>query len=105
MLIALHVQGVGMIELGGNITLNGFDDRDYAELIVTKKIVGRYARQISDSHPGLERLDVVLKTAPGNYDLEASCLIKGVKNASTGADKNLFIALDAVLKTLVNEIK
>ena len=31
------------MELGGNIVLTGFSDRDFTEMIVVKKIVGQYA--------------------------------------------------------------
>ena len=37
-----------MIELGGNIVLNGFRDLEPPELVVVKKIVGTYARKFAD---------------------------------------------------------
>jgi len=94
-----------MIELGGNITLTGFQDRDYAELIVIKKIVGRYARQISDLHPGFERLVITLKpvqkTDSGSkFEIQARCALKGQQHAADVTERNLFIALDGALKRL-----
>ncbi len=90
-----------MIELGGNITLAGFTGRDYAELIIVKKIVGRYARQLSDAQHGFERLLITLKQAlPGDFQLEASCTINGTSFSATGSAQNLFVALDSTLKEL-----
>jgi len=37
-----------MIELGGNIKLDGFDDVEPAQLIVVKKVVGNFAKQYSE---------------------------------------------------------
>jgi ribosome-associated translation inhibitor RaiA len=93
-----------MIELGGNITLHGFKDRDYAELIVVKKIVGRYARQISDQHQGMEALSVTLKAEKSGYTVEASCKAKGVEVHSADTQPNLFVALDGALKKVVQQL-
>lgn len=97
-----------MIELGGNITLTGFQERDYAELIVIKKIVGRYARQISDYQPGFERLLITLKpvqrTNSGNkFEIEAHCVLKGEQHAANATEQNLFVALDGALKQLCTQ--
>jgi len=91
-----------MIELGGHISLEGFTGRDYAELIIVKKIVGRYARQLSDAHPDFEHLGVTLQRAlPGDFELEAAATIKRGTKTATATAQNLFIALDSVLKELV----
>jgi hypothetical protein len=98
-----------VIELGGNITLNGFQDRDYAELIVVKKIVGRYARQITDTHPTFERLKVCLNVLPHadgstKHTVQVSCVLKGTPIDAEASDRNLFIALDSGLKELVERL-
>jgi len=90
-----------LIELGGNITLTGFQDRDYAELIVVKKIVGRYARQISDQHPGFESLAVTLKPVHQNaFELHGRCRVAGKSVEAEATERNLFVTLDLVLKRL-----
>ena len=89
-----------MIELGGNITLDGFADRDYSELIVVKKIVGRYARQLSDAHKGFESLKVTLSVDAGAHTLLAECKVGGASKSFTGTAPNLFVALDTALKGL-----
>jgi len=92
-----------MIQLGGNITLDGFQRRDYAELIVIKKIVGRYARQLSDSHAGFESLSIAL-TSDEPVEITTSATIKGKKTDAKAEDQNLFIALDAALKKLTTTL-
>ena len=94
-----------MIELGGNITLDGFADRDYSELIVVKKIVGRYARQLSDAHKGFESLKVTLTAGVGKHTLAAECTISGTTKAASGEAPNLFVALDIALKGLMKEVE
>ncbi len=92
-----------MIQLGGNITLDGFQRRDYAELIVIKKIVGRYARQLSDSHAGFESLTITLdKEEP--VSIQTTAVIKSKKTEANAEDQNLFIALDAALKKLTTTL-
>jgi ribosome-associated translation inhibitor RaiA len=98
-----------MIELGGNITLVGFKDLDHAELIVVKKLVGSYARkmlEISDKFEGLTvTMKEVHKTAKNNqkYELHGK-LMSGKAYTSEVTDKNIFIALDSVLKKIIATI-
>jgi hypothetical protein len=96
-----------MIELGGNITLTGFQERDYAELIVVKKIVGRYARQISDTHDAFEHLGVTFKgkNVTGGFDMHVLAALNGDQFESSVSEKNLFVALDTALKQTVSKIK
>ncbi len=94
-----------MIELGGNITLDGFSGRDYSELIVVKKIVGRYARQISDQHSQFESLKVALGHGkPGSHAIDAECTIGSSTTTNTASAQNLFVALDAALKGLMKKV-
>ena len=36
------------VQLGGNIELSGFRDIDGASMVVLKKIIGNYARRLSE---------------------------------------------------------
>ncbi len=89
-----------MIELGGNITLEGFQNRDYAELIVIKKIVGRYARQLSDQRAGFTSLVVTLRLHQGMHLITAACMVDALLTEASAQEPNLFVALDAALKRL-----
>jgi len=93
-----------VIELGGNITLHGFKDRDYAELIVIKKIVGRYTRQLSDTHAGFQALSVTLSQKEGKHLVTASCTVKEKRSDAAAEEQNLFVALDSALKKMVQAL-
>jgi len=94
-----------MIELGGNIELAGFSDLDYSELIVVKKIVGNYARNMSDATK-MDKLSVTLKEIherekSEKFELKAHCDCDGKIFGSECVDRNLFVALDSVLKKVL----
>ena len=100
-----------MMELGGNITLVGFKEREVAELIVVKKIVGQYARKMSDTINGFEHLTVSLKEVHksvdghAKFELHAKALIHGKAFLSEEISPNIFMALDDVLKRVVEQIR
>jgi hypothetical protein len=92
-------------ELGGNITLTGFSERDFTELIIVKKIVGQYARKLSDSAVGFQKLSLVLKEVHGNkVELIAKAEVNGHEFASEVTEHNLFVGLDIVLKHILEQI-
>jgi hypothetical protein len=97
-------------ELGGHITLVGFKEIEKAELVVVKKIVGSYARKLSDTVAGFESITIILKmvhhTAEGHpkYELHAKANIKGNLCVSEVVDRNLFVGLDDVLKKVLFEV-
>ena len=90
------------MELGGNITLTGFSDRSFAELIVIKKVVGQYARKFNDTIEGFTHLSVTLKTVgTSKIELHANAEVKGKHLTSEVVHHNLFVALDGVLKKVL----
>ncbi|KYK25613.1 hypothetical protein AYK26_05735 [Euryarchaeota archaeon SM23-78] len=95
-----------MIELGGNITLVGFKEIERGELVVVKKIVGSYARKMSDTVSGFESITVTLKIVhktegSEKYELHAKALVKGKPITSKSTERNLFVGLDDVLKNVL----
>ena len=94
-------------ELGGNITLVGFKVIDKAELVVVKKIVGSYARKLSDTVHGFEGISLNLKpvhkTEEGHpkYELHAKAIINGKPLVSEVVERNLFMGLDELLKKIM----
>ncbi|HHE36350.1 MAG TPA: hypothetical protein ENL16_00870 [Candidatus Woesearchaeota archaeon] len=97
---------LAVIELGGNITLVGFKELEKAELVVVKKIVGSYARKMSDTVSGFESLTVTLKVVhrtegSEKYELHAKAVINGKPLASETTQRNLFVGLDDVLKKVL----
>lgn len=94
-----------MIQLGGNIELEGFEAAEPGKLVVIKKIVGSYARQISDSQKDFEKLSVILSRKDDVFELKAAVIIGGKETSQQIVDKNLFYGLDKALSELLNAIK
>lgn len=97
------------IELGGNISLTGFKDVDRASMVVIKKIVGSYARQFSDKNEGFEKLSITMKPVHKTEknqicELHIKVIIKGNPYTAECEDRNLFVALDSVLKKVEKTI-
>ena len=98
------------MELGGSITLKGFGELGGGELVVVKKLVGRYARKVTDAAKGYESLTVTMKpvhkTKTGEkYEIHAMLVIDGKKLTSEVVDMNLFVALDSTLQHVLAEQK
>ncbi len=91
-----------VLQLGGNIELEGFSSVDRASMVVLKKIIGNYARRFSTKAP-FEKLSVAMKNGFGKFEL-SSTLIAGGKNfASSNSANNLFFAVDECLKKIEKE--
>lgn len=94
-----------MIKLGGNIDLEGFEALEPAKLVVIKKVVGNYARQMADSGKGFERLVITLAQKGGVFDIKASGFFNGKETSKDVADSKLFYGIDNVLAGILNGIK
>ena len=97
------------IKLGGNIQLTGFRAIDGSSMVVLKKIIGNYAKRISELTKRLEVLHVTLKSVherekSEKYEVHAKIIDDGKVYASEVTDRNLFVAVDIVLRKIVNEI-
>ncbi|MFH2021285.1 MAG: hypothetical protein ABIJ34_07765 [archaeon] len=92
------------IELGGNIILVGFRERDPAELIVLKKIIGNYARKYADNLTGYESLTISLKPIGGEkskkFEVSAKLLVAGKPIASDVTENNIFVCVSDALKKI-----
>ncbi|MBU4493291.1 MAG: hypothetical protein KKA61_02880 [Nanoarchaeota archaeon] len=93
------------ITLGGNIELTGFSDLDRGSMIIIKKIVGSYTRKFSDSLKDFEKLVIELNEQGNEFEINAKIVVGGKKTSANTKDKNLFVALDSVLKELEKKIK
>ena len=96
--------GGTVMELGGNITLSGFSDRDFAEMIVVKKVVGQYARKLHDAHEDFSHLKITLKVTKNQFELHAQAEFDGNLVTSEITDHNLFVGLDSVLKKITAQV-
>lgn len=90
-----------MIELGGNIKLENFENIEPALLIVVKKIVGNYTKKISDAMSEFKEIIVSLENSE-NYRVSVR-VSADREYASEADDKNLFFALDKALGTILKQ--
>ncbi|MBR9700318.1 hypothetical protein GOV11_00445 [Candidatus Woesearchaeota archaeon] len=94
------------MELGGNIILDGFSERDFTELIVVKKMVGQYARKMSDMTHAVDQLKVVLKEpGKGPVEIHTACVIDKKDYTSKASAHNIYIALDDSLKKVFTQVQ
>lgn len=94
------------LDLGGNIELSGFSQFDKPSLIVVKKLVGNFARKLTEQNQGFESLSLRLKSIHGNkgdkgrFEIHAKLLTAGKPMVSEVTEHNLYFALDKALKKL-----
>jgi len=94
------------INLGGVIELSGFSSLDSGTMAVLKKIIGNYTRKFIDRAEGFEKVSMHLKcsksseTDLGLFELNGKVLIKGKMYNSNVTERNIFFAVDNVMKKL-----
>ncbi len=95
------------IQLGGVIELTGFSSLDRGTMSVLKKIIGNYTRKFIDRAEGFEKVLMHLKKLKsgeeeelGLFELHGKVLIKGKMYNSDLTDRNIFFAVDNVMKKL-----
>lgn len=101
---------MGIMELGGSISLDGFSDIDRDKLVVIKKIIGNHVRQISETAKDFENVLVTLKpvSEPDGekiYAVEIKLVCAGNPRICESADRNLFMAIDAGFKNIRQAIQ
>lgn len=99
---------MNILELGGNIRLTGFDDIDGGSMIILKKIIGNYARKMSDASAKFENLSIVLKKVHGKgmnakFEINATLSDNGKILNSAFTDKNIFFTVDKVLSSVMSQ--
>ena len=97
------------VELGGNISLTGFSELEPANMIVLKKIVGNYARKMSDALKDFQKLSLTMKKIherekSEKYELHAK-LVADRTYVSEVIDRNLYVAVDSALKKIMSSIE
>jgi hypothetical protein len=90
-----------MIELGGNIQLDGFEDLEPGLLVVVKKMVGSQAKKLGEEKGEFDKLTIIRT----NKEVKA-ILTQGDKTfEGKGKEDNLFFALSKAMEQLKQEIK
>jgi hypothetical protein len=90
-----------MIELGGGIKLDGFEVIEPSLLIVVKKVIGNYAKKMSEQIPSFKE---VLVSVSEKYKIKAT-LVANSEYHSISNNSNLFFALDQALNEILNKAK
>ena len=89
------------VTLGSSIELTGFKDIDGATMIIFKKMVGGYVKNISEKAKKFERINISLDSKEGNnFRLKATLIDDGNEVTATESSDNLFFVLDKVLKKI-----
>lgn len=93
-----------MINLGENIILSGFKILDPGSMTIIKKMVGNSVKKIQELHTEFQDITFTLKTVHGTegsekYEVHAK-LNMGKVFAAENTDRNVFMALDSVLKSV-----
>ncbi len=94
-----------IVKLGGNIELSGFRSLDGGTIIVLKKMIGNYAKKFSDKSSNFELLRLHMKTIHKRetsklFEVHAKLIDNGKHATSEITDRNIFIAVDSVLKKI-----
>jgi ribosome-associated translation inhibitor RaiA len=93
------------LQLGGNIELSGFGGVDGGMMIILKKIIGNYARKMSDHSKGFESISLRMKTVhDSKYEIHAKLMDNGKAVTSSAVEHNVFVAVDSALKKIMHEI-
>ena len=95
--------------LGSMVQLTGFREIDSSSMAVLKKIIGNHVKRISELTKKMEELHITLKAIherekSEKYELHAKVLDNGKVYASEVVDRNLFVAIDSVLRKIINEL-
>ena len=98
-----------VMQLGGNIELSGFRGIDSASMVVLKKIVGNYAKKMSEIAEKFEKLHLTMKPVHETekseiYEIHAKLMNNGKPFVSEAVERNLFVAVDNALKKVMSEI-
>lgn len=88
-----------IMQLGGNIKLIGFGPVESAKLIVAKKMIGNYARKISDKVGNFSDLIVELEGS----SVKCKLLVDSRAYESKINDQNLFFAIDKALAEIMEK--
>lgn len=91
-----------MIELGGNIKLDGFDQIESGKLVVAKKMIGSFARKISDKKQ-YKDLTVNLSIDNNMFKIRVVCNNEegGLEGEKT--ENNLYFAINGAFRVIMEK--
>jgi len=95
-----------VMQLGDKIELVNFNSLDKDKLLVVRKIVGNFVKNIQDKHSEFEGLNLAFSSIhESKSEIKGKLRISGKDYYSEIVDFNLFFAIDSVLGKLEREIR
>jgi len=92
------------ISLGGNITLNGFQNIEGGKMIVLKKIIGNHTKQIQEKKSDYEKLTITLEGDENNQKIKVELTAGGSQTTAEDTQNNIFVALDNAFKKILEQL-
>lgn len=93
-----------MITLGGNIQLEGFNDLEYGEVLIAKKLVGNYIRVIAENCEECKLARILLEVKDEEYQVNVEVDVEEKRVLGSKRGDNLFFTMDKALKTVLKEL-
>ena len=96
----------GTLELGGNINLTGFSEFDGGTMIILKKIIGNHVKKLAELSNNFETLHITSKPIhhtheeAKKFEVKAKVIDNGKVYNTETVERNIFVAIDNVLKKL-----
>lgn len=90
------------MELGGNIFLENFEEVESGKMIVVKKVVGNYTKNISEKSKDFKKITISLKKE-SNFEIEVK-VETDKEIISIAKEDNLFFALDRALSEVLSKV-
>lgn len=88
-----------MIELGGNITLEGFDNVEPSKLVVVKKMIGNYVKKIQEKI----KFNNITIELENEFKISTKLSYNSKETTSEYQDNNLFFAIDKALNQILTK--
>ncbi len=92
------------VELGGNISLTGFEDIQPVQMVVLKKIVGNSVKTYSEKAKDFQKFELILSKEGDQHKLKAILTAEKPVEAES-ISNNLFMALADVLKKIESSLE
>ncbi|MBU2638031.1 MAG: hypothetical protein KJ955_03595 [Nanoarchaeota archaeon] len=89
------------VQLGGNISIEGFEGMEPAKVIVAKKMIGLFAKKTGVAMGSLDAFDVKLSGDSITIHAKAGARVLEEK----AEDKNVFVALSNALSAIIEKAK
>lgn len=89
-----------MIQLGGNICLDGFEQLDPGILVVVKKVVGNYAKKFNENKGQFSKFEVLKNGNTVTFRVTA----EDATMEGSAEEPNLFFAISGAMNDLTKHV-